>query len=124
MEKEKKMGLRDKLYLGKVYAARGYVSLVGWLVTIGTFVMVFYGNIIEIFPVVETIFINVFWFLFVSIPIGLIFLAFLGRWDYKKGTFPKEGRAGLINNPEWLAMRKDVAEIKELLIEIQKIAEK
>jgi len=111
------MKLWDKLLTYKVYAMRGYVSLVGWIITIGTFTMVLYENLIINFPWIETIFTNVFVFVLLTIPIGLVLLAFLGRWDYKRGTFPKEGGESFRNNPEWKELRAEVKEIFDYIRE-------
>jgi peptidoglycan hydrolase CwlO-like protein len=101
-ELKKKNTIWDRLFIYKVYAMRGYTSLVGWIITIGTFAMVLYGYLIESFPILLVIFPNVFVFMLISIPIGLLFLTFLGRWDWKKGTYPKEGAIAFGNNPEWV----------------------
>ena len=102
------MNWGDWLRTGKVYASRAYTSLVGWLITIGTFAMVLYNDLIEVLPFMADIFPNSFVFMGVSIPIGLVILAKLGKWDWKKGTFPKEGETAFQNNPEWVAHRGEV----------------
>jgi len=102
------MGLGDRLRAGKVNAARAYTSLVGWFITIGTFTMVLYNDMIEVFPFMIGIFPNSFVFMGVSIPIGLMVLAKLGKWDWKSGTFPKEVATAFQNNPEWVAHREEI----------------
>lgn len=97
----------DWLKTGKVYASRAYTSLVGWIITIGTFAMVFYDDMVEALPFMMEIFPNSFVFMAVSIPIGLAFLAKLGKWDWKQGTFPKEGATAFQNNPEWVDHRAE-----------------
>lgn len=101
------MSWGDRLRTGKVHAARAYTSLVGWLITIGTFAMVFYNDMIEVFPFMVGIFPNSFLFMGVTIPIGLIILAKLGKWDWKSGTFPVEGATAFQNNPEWVEHRAE-----------------
>jgi len=95
---------RGWLKTQKVYASRGYVSLVGWLVTLGTFSFVVYDDLVEVFPFLLGIFPNAFIFVLVVFPIGLGILTRLGKWDWKKGTFPKEGETAFLNNPEWIRM--------------------
>jgi hypothetical protein len=105
------------LKTGKVYAARGYTSLVGWLITIGTFAMVLYDNLMLLFPFLVVVFPNAIAFMCITMPFVLIILAAMGRWDWKVGTFPKEGATAFQNNPEWVALREDIRELKELIKE-------
>jgi hypothetical protein len=109
------MTFGDWLKTGKVYAARGYTSLVGWLITIGTFAMVLYDNLILLFPFLVVVFPNAIVFMLITMPFVLIILAVMGRWDWKVGTFPTEGATAFKNNPEWVALRKDVDKISEKL---------
>lgn len=112
------MKIWDRLYVYKAYASRAYVSLIGWIVTMGTFAMVLYDNLMLLIPGLVMIFPNAFVFMFVSIPFGLVFLAFLGRWDWKKGTFPREAALSFQNNPEWNILMKDIQHIKRHLVNI------
>lgn len=119
----------DRFREGKVNAARAYTSLVGWLITIGTFTMVLYNDMIEIFPFMVSIFPNSFVFMGFSIPVGLVILAKLGKWDWKAGTFPKEGATAFQNNPEWVDHRAEIntridgveAKLDEILDMLMKI---
>ena len=101
------MTLGSWLKTQKVYASRAYVSLVGWVITIGTFALVSYNDLIKIFPWMVVIFPNAFVFMFVSFPVVIAILAILGKWDWRTGTFPKEGETAFQNNPEWVKHREE-----------------
>lgn len=104
---KEKRTIWDRVYTYKVYAMRCYTSLVGWIITLGTFAMVSYEHLLLLFPGLLIIFPNVFVFMAISMPIGLLLFVFIGRWDWKRGTFPKEGAIAFSNNPEWVMHRTE-----------------
>jgi hypothetical protein len=52
---------------------------------------------------------------FFIIAAYVIFNILLGRWDLGKGTFPVEYAILYRNNPEWMDMRRELSEIRELV---------
>jgi len=63
-----------------------------------TIIYVLLGNEM---PFIYALFTSILIFAFVLWPIYFSAATILGRWDYKRGTYPIEAVIAFTNNPEW-----------------------
>lgn len=115
MEKEQHdsmKGIKGKIYVGRVYAARAYASWVGWIFTVSTFLIVAYDKILELVPALIIIFPNVFVFVLIGIPIVLTILVWVGKWDLFGGSYKPEAIIGWQQNPEWSDFKEEFDEFR------------
>lgn len=83
-----------------IYFRRGHNILVLgiWTVANTTIIYVLLGNEM---PLIYALFTSILIFAVVLWPIYFTAATILGRWDFKKGTYPTEAVIAFTNNPEW-----------------------
>lgn len=106
-------GHRGRIFRGRAYAARAYGSWMGPFFSIGTFLLVSYDDVLALFPQLAAVFANAFIFMFIGLPIVISILVLLGRWDFKKGSYPAEVTLGWDYNPKWVKYEADFEDFKK-----------
>jgi len=122
-----------------IYFRRGHNILVLgiWTLANTTIIYVLLGDEM---PLIYALFASIMIFALVLWPIYFTAATILGRWDFKKGTYPTEAVIAFTNNPEWnkkwneimndvqdiiwdmriskgllFILRKDIADIRKIL---------
>ena len=119
--KNKRVGF---LYRVQAYFMHGHGSWTGFLVSIATFMMVLYSFAYTNFLFFRTYFGNVFVFGLVAFPTYFIITTLIGRWSYYKGPFAERVKLEWTQNPEYVSMRAELDEMKDILKNIEKKLEK
>jgi len=114
MTEESRFGLFYRLY---AYFMHGHGAWMGFLTSIGTFLMVLFGFAFGYFLLVGEWLANPVIYLMVAFPAYMI-LAIVGRWSYYKGAFAARAKIEWRQNPEYMEMKADLKEIKEMVKEL------
>lgn len=109
----------NKFGAAKTYFQRGHANwliYLPWLITNVTIMYVLLGSEI---PIIYQIFPNIVNF---TLVFGVCYftVAFtIGYFDIKRGTWRVESSVYFKNNPEWAALRREVKELRSLLLAIK-----
>ena len=107
------------LYRIQAYFMHGHGAWTGFMVSIGTFLMVLYTFGFSNFRFFRTWFANPIIYLLIAFPAYFFLAMFIGRWSYYKGPFAERMKLEWAQNPEYIDMRKEMDEIKSTLEEIR-----
>jgi len=105
------------LYRVKAYFSHGHGNWTGFMVSIGTFLMVLYSFGYDNFLFFRTFFGNPIVFLLVAMPSYIIVAGLIGYWSYKRGAFAARASIEWKQNPEYMEMKADLKEIRRLVEE-------
>ena len=115
------MNVRHKASRGYTYFRRGhnvYLSLLMWSINTITVVYVLLSTEM---PIIKILFPTIGSFALVFGVSYIVICTVSGWYDYNYGTWVQESEIHFINNPEWIALKKEVSEIKEDIKEIKKM---
>jgi predicted membrane protein len=116
--KNRKVGF---LYRIQAYFMHGHGAWTGFIVSIGTFLMVLYTFAYSNFLFFRNYFGNPIIYMFIAFPVYFLLAMFIGRWSYYKGPFAERMKLEWAQNPEYVNMRKEMKEIKEDIKELKEM---
>lgn len=114
-EKFKTLGKKTSfLYRVKFYVNIGHGSWIGFLISIGTFMMVLYQYGTTYFRFFRDWFLTQpILFMIIALPTYLIIVGLIGYWALNSGAEPTRNYLDWTNNPAYQELKKQVSDMEE-----------
>ena len=108
------------LYRSQAYFLHGHGSYTGFIVSIMTFLLVFFDFLVKYVAWIGDFFIKQPMLYFViTFPAYTLIAILIGRWSYYKGPFAARAKIEWSQNPEYMEMKSDLKENKKNIKEMK-----